>query len=129
MAEFKIEVDNRDVIAALSGAADHIGGRVKEQASHVTADRIAVEARGRVARRTGQTQAGIVVEETHDGEGYVVLVRHPTKPGLPRWLEFGTSKMSARPFLFASAHLEEAPHARRVEDAVLVAIKETGLGE
>ena len=102
-----------------SAAAQHL-----KAAAKVTAERIATEAAARVARRTGKTAAGIKVEETRTGNGYVVFVRRPEMPGLPAWLEFGTKYMTARPFLFASARLEEGPHERRVAQALQEAIDE-----
>jgi hypothetical protein len=44
------------------------------------------------------------------------------------WLEFGTRHMEARPFLHASAQLEEGPHERRIQQAINDAIQEVGLG-
>ena len=37
--------------------------------------------------------------------------------------------MTAQPFLFASARLEEGAHDRRAREAVQAAIDETGLGD
>jgi hypothetical protein len=120
-----IDVDNRSLLAALDRlgalAEKHVQAAAKE-----TADRIAAEARARVARRTGTTAHGIGVDIARVGSGYVVFADRPDNPGLPGWLEFGTERMTARPFLFASARLEEAAHDRRIRQAVQDAIDEVG---
>jgi hypothetical protein len=51
-----------------------------------------------------------------------------TCPNLPLWLEFGTKHMTASPFAFNSARLEEGAHDRRTRAAVQDAIDELGLG-
>lgn len=124
------DVDDEAVLFAIGTVVDQIDRRVKV-AARQTSDRIADEARGRVARRTGATAAGITVEETHDGTGYVVFVAVTGDrwQGLPSGLEFGTRYMSARPFLHASARLEESGHEQRVIEAINQALTETGLGE
>ena len=142
-----IEVDARGLIAA----HDRLGAEAEQYvkaAAKVTAENIAREARARVARRTGETAAHIVAEETHDGKGYVVWVEPDVKLSLHTskrsgrthtqkvtynalggWLEFGTQHMTARPFLFVSARLEEGAHDQRTRAAVQAAIDAVGLGE
>ena len=87
------------------------------------------EAKGRVARRTGRTAAGIHAEEAHDGNGYVVVATNEHAPLAPVMLEFGTRYMSRREFFFASARIEEGAHERRVFEAVQTEINEKGLGD
>lgn len=123
-----IEVDSTATVAAMARVAQTAHARCKS-AARVSADSIAREARGRVRRRTGETAAGITVEETHNGDGYVVFVNQPDNPGLAGWIEHGTKYMPARGFLFISAQLEEGPHRRRIAAALDDAIDETGLGE
>lgn len=122
-----IDVDSRALFAAMDAVVADVEVRLKTN-SKVTADRIASEAASRVKRRTGQTGDAITVAETHNGDGYVVYVggdRHHV--GI--MLEFGTKFMTAKPFLFASARLEEASHDRRARQAVQDAIDEKGLGD
>lgn len=97
-------------------------------ASEVTAAAIVREARGRVARRTGRTAAGIGYMESRDGTGYIVHAVHPDRPRLPLYLEFGTRYMTARPFLYVSAAIEQPGHERRMADAVTTAIDVSGFG-
>lgn len=145
---FKIEVDTRALLAALDKLGDRVAARVKA-AAKVSAESIAREARARVARHTGQTAKDIHVAESHDKTGYVVLPYPPfteivghtmrktgrfhtqrvTTKGLPGWLEFGTRYMTARPYFFASARLEEGAHDRRIRQAVQDTIDEVGLGD
>lgn len=97
-------------------------------AAEITADRIASEARGRIRRRTGQTAEAITVEDAYRGDGYVVLVGR-RRHHVGRYLEYGTRFMRPRPFLHASARLEEAAHDRRLREAIQAAIDEAGLGD
>ena len=143
-----VDVDAEAVLAALARVGDAAATHVKA-AALVTAKNIVREAQARVARRTGETSRGIHLEETHDGQGYVVkpsfelraISLHTSKKtgrihtqavtqnNLPIWLEFGTKSMTARPYFFASADLERGPHDRRMAEAVQAAVDETGLGD
>lgn len=118
--------------SALLAALDALEGEVLRKhllgASAITAARVKSEAEMRVRRRTGRTARGIVVQEATAGTGHVVIATNTDEPGLPGWLEHGTEKMRATPFLFASARLEEGAHAARCREAVQDAIDEVGLG-
>lgn len=122
---FTVEVDT----AALFEAMDALMVSAEQHildAARVTAEAIAREARARVARRTGETARGITVEPARVGIGWIVFADRQDEPGLPGWLEFGTDKMTARPFLFSSARLEEGAHMRRMVDALQQAIDDGG---
>jgi HK97 gp10 family phage protein len=113
---------------ALFAALDALGVSAEEavkSAAKVTAEKIKTEAQARVARRTGATARGITVEETHAGKGYVVYVGDG-RQHIASFLEFGTRFMTTRPFLFASALLEEGAHTRRVFEALQGAIDDAG---
>lgn len=100
-------------------------------AARVTAERIQVEARGRVRRATGRTAAAITLDEAGaplHGWRVFVAPMPPRAANLPIWIEFGTKFMSSRPFLFSSATLEEGRHQVRIAEAVQHAIDEVGLG-
>jgi len=146
---FEIDVDTSGLFRAMDQAVAAIERRTKVTAKD-TADRVERNAKQRVARATGATAAGIHVEETYDGTGYVVLSRSgradagqhgrwPSGRGriLPgnhrgehvaEYLEFGTVKMTARPFFFVSAEIEAAGHDRRMREAIADGIEEVGLG-
>ena len=96
--------------------------------SKETADAVASEARGRVARRTGATAAGIIVVPSKDGWGYLVKTTRRDHPMVPRWLEFGTRFMSPRPFLLVSAKLEAPGYPRKIATATQAGITDVGLG-
>lgn len=98
------ESDLDDVFAGVQNAHPRIVGACRE-----TAERVAAEARARVARRTGHTADTIRVEKAHSGDGHVVIA-----DGAGHWLEYGTKFMAARPFLHNSARLEMGSHERRV---------------
>ena len=130
-----IDVDASGLIAALLEVGERAEVPLK-RAAYASANSIAREAKLRVARATGKTQAGIVVEEADHGNGYVVLATRSPFPTLPLLIEKGTQRgrpgshtSAARPFFDASARLEEAPHRRRVIEALNDAIREAGLGE
>ena len=122
-----IDVDPSGAIAALERLGPAVEVRL-DAVARDTAERIAAEARRRVRRRTGQTAAGITVEQAKDGNGYVVFVDiDPARwPNLDIGLEFGTRFMGPAPFLHASAVLEESSHRRRLEHALQDAIDEVG---
>lgn len=123
---FTIDVDTTGLLAALAAIPEAVHAHLKA-AAKVTAEAIATEARARVRRRTGQTGDAITVEETHSGDGYVIYVGDG-RQHVGSFLEFGTKFMTAAPFLFASARLEEGAHDRRAREAVQAAIDEQGLG-
>jgi HK97 gp10 family phage protein len=124
---FTITVDTAPLLAALAAIPGAVHAHLKA-AARITAEAIATEARARVRRRTGQTGEAITVEETHTGDGYVIFVG-AGRQHVGSFLEWGTRFMSAKPFLFASARLEEGAHDRRSREAVQAAIDEKGLGD
>lgn len=128
--QLTITVDTSALLAAIDAIPEAVHRHLK-LAAKVTADHIAAEARGRVRRRTGKTAQSIHVEETHSGDGYVVMAYDPAAGRAPvdMFLEFGTKFMTAKPFLFASARLEEGAHDRRSREAIQAAIDEEWLGD
>ena len=122
-----VTVDTTALQAGLVHLADDMAIQTKA-AAEITANAIVREARGRVARRTGATAEGIHAEESRDGIGYVVLAIRAERANVPFWLEFGTRYMTARPFLYASAAVEQPGHQRRTADAVSYAIDVNGFG-
>jgi hypothetical protein len=124
--ESGIQVDNTAVLAALDAIPDAVRAHLKPE-SKVTADNIAAEAARRIRRRTGQTGDAITVEETNNGDGYVVFVGGG-RGHIGRYLAWGTTFMKGDDFLFASARLEEGANLRRAVLAIQDAIDEKGLG-
>jgi len=122
-----LAVENAALLAALDAIPDEVFAHMKPELK-VTADNIAAEAGRRIKRKSGKTGDQIVVQETHNGDGYVVFV-FGNRQHIARFLEFGTSRMVAKPFLFASAKLEEGPAMRRARFAVQDAIDGKGLGD
>lgn len=124
---FTVDVDTTELLAALDAIPAAVHAYLKA-AAKVTADRIAAEAKERIRRRTGRTGDAITVEEAHSGDGYVIFTGNG-RQHIAHFLEFGTKFMTAKPFLFASARLEEPAHDRRCREAVQAAIDAKGLGE
>lgn len=124
---FSIEIDGLpELLAALDAIPDAVLAELKIEAK-VTADNIVREAKGRIRRRTGKTGDAIKVEESLDGTGYVVRVGSG-REHIGSFLEFGTKYMTAKPYLFVSARLEEGGHDRRTREAVQRAIDQKGFG-
>lgn len=138
---FQVDIENGALLRALDRLDVSLVERHTKPACKVTALNIQREARARVRRRTGRTAAGITVEESFDQQGYVVLPFNTAlelsliesgndqqPENLPYWLEFGTRKMTKKPFFIESARLEENAHDRRIREAIQNAIDESGLG-
>ncbi len=136
-----IELDADDVIAALNALGDTAQPFVTA-ACRETADAVANEAAARLSRQLagtstpsksrpdrggGLTLAGIQVKTS--GQSFLVVSDREPFPNLPLWLEKGTKHMAARPYFYNAAILEEGPHYRRIEDAIVEAIDAAGLGE
>lgn len=132
MADFlNISVDSAALLAALDRVGKGVEKHLKDAAEE-TAYRIRDEQRRRIARRTGDTAARLIVEETYDKTGFAVLDDNQGlrrgDADIERFLERGTRYMVARPFFDNAAKIEEEPHRRRVDAAVQKAIEEQGLG-
>lgn len=103
-------------------------------ASRVSADHIAVDAAARLSRQlsgtsTGATVAGIKVKSS-GAFGWVVVSGNAKVPMLPRWLEHAFKNVARRkPFLMASATLEQASHTKRIDAAIQAGLSEYGLGD
>lgn len=155
-AEVQALLDRLDALLGGSYASAKQGARALlpylRAASKETAERIADGARARVPRRTGRVAASIGVQPDTTvsglkGEGFLVgaflepqvrisghtsrktgrfHTQRVTQDNLPIWLEFGTVKMTPRPFLFVAARLEEDPHRRRMEEALQAGLDGVG---
>ena len=129
----QVAVDKERAIRALEHLGVYADAYIQTACSE-TAQKIADEARRRIARsnkpHTGTdvpTWTKIHWERSRDKRGYVVMAYDTGGHGkagrtqqhhVDLYLEFGTMNMYAKPFLHASARLEEGPHFRRVEDAL-----------
>jgi len=128
-------------IASLGPTAD----RACRAAARQTAERIKVEAKRRVRRRSGNTAAGIYMDDDYKKTGYVVLTadaradagqkqangkrapRYHKELHVGTYLEYGTDKMSAKPFFYESARLEENAFNRRLSEQLQYALDQSGL--
>lgn len=110
------------------------------EASAVTAQAGAAEARARLARQvgpdaTGRTEAGITARPAYDGNGWVILVERDPFPNLPLWIEKGTKAgepgshtAAPRPFFYPAVALEVPAHERRLAEALARCFAAQGLG-
>ena len=154
MGDFlSVDVDARGLLAAMDRLGHSLEARLLE-VSRDTADQVAREAKSRVARRTGATAEGIIVERARVGAGYVVIAQKveprvigpnllphhraalqklsplkESRKNIPAWLEFGTNKMLRQPFLFPSVEIAREGHMRRLREAVQDGIDAVGLGD
>ena len=81
------------------------GFELKEKAIEANlADEMVVVAKELVATDTHKTQESIRRQRRSDGM-YIVVDRDGDKPEVPIYLEIGTHKMAARPFLVPAANL------------------------
>jgi HK97 gp10 family phage protein len=87
-------------IASMVGGAERLERELK-QLAHRRALTVAEKARERVRVRTGKTKAHIRVVENSAQHAFTVAVEdvEGRNPMVPVWIEFGTSKMAAQPFL------------------------------
>ena len=126
--ELQIDVDAREILRMLDVLGDRAAVAIKA-ACLETARSIQSEGRARLARQTagtGKTAEAITIEDINGGFKVYVGSVSGRAENLPLWLEVGTKYMTSRPFLFASALVEEGPHLRRVSEALQDALD--GLG-
>jgi len=107
-------------ISDLRAARHRAGARLEaalRQTARTTAGKIRTGAQARVRVGTGQTKAAIRIVEGH-GQVRVEVADVPGRhPMVPVWLEFGTSKMPAQPFMGPALDAERAAYARAGEAA------------
>lgn len=120
---FRVEVDASGVLAMLQrlgpAAEQHVRAAAKD-----TAERIKREAERRLHRQTGKRAGTLTVEEDTERKVFWVSPQGAKPRNVPLWLELGTIKMTARPFLQNSARLEDGAHLRRLAAALQDAIDE-----
>jgi len=110
----------RAISAALRGVA------------HLTAVRIRDGAKQRLLAQTagtGRTAAAIAVHEDDEQQQFRVESKavRPAPANLPIWLEYGTVKMAARPYMRPAAEAQRDAYARASEAAATRAAESVGL--
>ena len=68
---------------------------------------------------TGKTASSIVVTEEPEKKQFLVEVINPDNPNLALWIERGTVKMRARPFMRPAADEIDASYRREMEAAAV----------
>lgn len=142
------EIETAALVSAMGRLSESLGPSLRAVARR-SAERVKAEAQRRVARQTGETAKGIVVEDDYAKTGFIVRtsdtlsqedlrsrkgrakargVRFRKGLHVGTYLEYGTVYMSARPFFYPSARLEEPVFDRAVREAVQDAIDLAGLG-
>jgi hypothetical protein len=120
--EWRIQVDASELEAALRQLPSAIRRGVLREAAAPTAEAIAARARELVPVDTGRTRDGIVTDVS-ELSAAVISSRQPM-PSVVLWLERGTRKMAARPYMSVAAQLEEHRWLQRVSDALERALEE-----
>lgn len=85
--------------------------RDAETVNAASAERIAQEAQGRAPRDTGELADSIEAKPGEDDE-----YRVEVGVWYAHFLEFGTSRQGARPFLTPAAEAEREPHRKAISD-------------
>ena len=131
---------DRELLARAMATASARAILAVEAVSLDTATRVADAMRARIARSAGPWRHGDVpthtqvhYEKARGGRGYVVMAYDSGGKGaggrtrqhhVDIYLERGTRHMPAQPFIDASARVEEGPHFRRMQEAVINALDE-----
>ena len=104
----------------LRAIARQVGARVIEDAAMDAADVMVDEMRSRINVHTGRTRAGIDKQlKEREGNHVVVWVGATQRRFVARFLEFGTRKMSAKPW----ARPALAAARGRVQDRFLASVR------
>jgi len=132
---FTATLESASLLAAFDRLPDTILKYTKP-ASKVSADSIQREMQRRVRRDTDETARGIIVDEMHNGTGYVVVATNRRMPNLPLWIEAGIKQGKpgshtdpGDPFFYPAVRLELNAHTRRIHEAVARGIAAEGLGK
>lgn len=115
MLTISLEGD-RELIDLLARLPRRLQAEILMRAAAPTAEVIAERARTMAPVLTGRTRAGVRAEVGATA-AFVVSSRRPF-PMLPLWLERGTRKMEARPYMGPAAALETQMWIARVERVV-----------
>jgi hypothetical protein len=126
--QLTIDIDKEAIFAAFDQLGDDAQAILNVEAEQ-TAQRIANEARARIARRTGKTAEAIEVGPSKSRTGGYIVFVNADRAHIAYWLEWGTKFMTKRAFFFAPARLEEGGYLRRVSEALQSAIDARGLGQ
>jgi hypothetical protein len=155
--ELTAVMDTRGLFSAFEKVGPTCERRLRA-ASFVTAQAIRDEARRRVARKSGATAQGIVIREYDNSPYFLVATsdtlsqeerlarveaqkqdpkqyrrrwtaaRYRNVPHVGVYLEYGTVRAGEHPFFWESARVEQAAYDRRVKEALVAALEESGLG-
>jgi HK97 gp10 family phage protein len=122
-------VGAKTLAAKMRGLADDLRSDVLVTAATVGALPVEADAKRRVPRATGQLAASIRREVVHaDGDVAVVAVKaggrgaHGGRP-VAQFVEFGTSRTPAQPFLRPALREQRAPVLRAVRATVASLIR------
>jgi HK97 gp10 family phage protein len=91
------KVNRTGITAGVERYRERLRNRVKPKVSE-SMDRAYALAQSLVPVLTGKTKRSMKKELTHGGLGYKMGFDRSAGP-VPRWLEFGTRKMTARPMI------------------------------
>lgn len=98
---FRVEIEGSEEIARkLAELSDTMAGGELAVATRLGAEVVAEEAANRVPRKSGNLARSMSTQVTKATRTRATVLAGPTKDGYyGRFLEFGTSRQAARPFL------------------------------
>ncbi len=116
-----------ELFAATRALDDRVQGRFRAVAA-ASAFRVKTRAQQILRSKThgtGATANAIGIVEDLPRKRYQVIAQAPPqKPELlPVWIEYGTSKMAARPFMRPAADAEQAPYGHAMIDAAAAILR------
>lgn len=87
------------------------------QAHAATGEQLVAGAQARAPKFTGRLREKLSARVSADGARVNISLETP-RPFYWYWVEFGTSKMAARPFLLPTVDAERSAHVSRLEAAI-----------
>ena len=117
-----------DDFVAAARQTVNVARAAARQQNVATAQAVAADMRARLNAQThgsGLTAGGIAIEVSELTKVAIGVRAAPGRdPRVPFWLEYGTVKMSARPFIQPAVAAAEAAHHKNAAAAVEAALQE-----
>lgn len=125
MAQIRVELlGDRELVEKLKHLGDEVAGQILAEAAEKGAEVVRAAASSKAPRRTGKLSQNIGAEVTTSAGNLAEVSVGPLKEAFyGMFLERGTKKMAARPFLRPALDENEGAVKREVEDRVKAAVR------